>query len=58
MMQYAHMKLTAEFPWQSSIQQNDSFHQQTELNKCKVKDCKVLRLEYSLYGAKTWTLRK
>jgi hypothetical protein len=31
MMQYAHMNLTAELPWQKQHSTKDSFHQQTEL---------------------------
>jgi hypothetical protein len=39
------MKLNPELPWQSSIQQEDSFHQQIGL-KFKEETSKVLHLEH------------
>jgi hypothetical protein len=47
MMQDVHVKLNPELPWQkSSIQQEESFHQQTGL-KLKEEISKVLHLEHS-----------
>jgi hypothetical protein len=49
MMQYAHMKLTAELPWQKQQSTKDSFHQQTELNlRDKLVKCYIWNIAFMM----------
>jgi hypothetical protein len=51
-------KLNPVLPYKSSIKHQEvSFQKQTGL-KFKEESSKVLHLEFSVYGAETWTLRK
>ena len=55
--QNVYVTLNPGLPWQGTIQQEDSFHQETAF-KFKEETSDMLHLELILYNADIWTLRK
>jgi hypothetical protein len=56
-LQDVYVKLNPGLPWQSSIQQEDSFSQQIGLiSKEETRKCYIWNI--ALFGAETWTLQK